>query len=80
MKIELGGKQKFVDGDFSRIIFIDNDDSTRAADIELVHCFKNDSDRLFMVSLYKEGLMSIYNIPIKSWQKAKNLALLWVEG
>lgn len=85
MKIKLSDKSHLssaflVGGLLFRTIFIDSEDGTRAADIELIHCVRSDLDRYFNVTLYKDGAIAVRDIQINSWQKAKKLALLWVEG
>ena len=62
-----------------RTIGIDSDDCTRAANIEINH-YPEVAERQYIVTLYKIGGKTLNNIEIDSWQKAKNLALLWVEG
>lgn len=62
-----------------RTICLDSDDCTRAADIVINH-YPEDAERHYDVTLYKIGGKTVRNIKIDSWQKAKNLALLWVEG
>ena len=62
-----------------RTICLDSDDCTRAADIVINH-YPEDAERNYAVTLYKIGGKTVRNIKIDSWQKAKNLALLWVEG
>lgn len=62
-----------------RTICIDNDDCTRAADIELNH-YPESAKRCYSVSLYKGSTTAITNIEIDEWRKAKQLALAWVEG
>lgn len=62
-----------------RTICLDSDDCTRAADI-VINRYLEDAEKQYAVTLYKIGGKTVRNIKIDSWQKAKNLALLWVEG
>ena len=80
MKVSISKKHNFGDNYLIwRTICIDNDDCTRAADIEISH-YLEDAERRYAVTLYKIGGKRLDSIEIDSWQKAKNLALLWVEG
>ena len=80
MKVSISEKHSFGDNYLIwRAICIDNDDCTRAADIELNH-YPEAAERQYVVTLYKIGGKTVNNIEIASWQKAKKLALLWVEG
>lgn len=58
---------------------IDSDDCTRAADIE-INPYLEAAGRQYVVTLYKADGKTARNIAIASWQEAKKLALLWVEG
>lgn len=62
-----------------RTICLDSDDGTRAADI-VINRYPEVAERYYAVTLYKIGGETVNNIKIDSWQKAKKLALLWVEG
>ena len=79
MKVSISKKHNFGDNYLIwRTICIDSDDCTRAADIEISHYLEY-AERRYTVTLYKiSGKLD--NIEIDSWQKAKKLALFWVEG
>lgn len=80
MKVSISEKHSFGDNYLIwRTICIDNDDCTRAADIELNH-YPESAERCYSVSLYKGSATTINNIEIDEWRKAKQLALAWVEG
>lgn len=80
MKVSITKKHNFGDNYLIwRTICIDNDDCTRAADIELNH-YPESAEKHYNVSLYKGSATTICNIKIDEWRKAKQLALAWVEG
>ena len=79
MKVSISEKHNTGNYFIWRSICIDNDDCTRAADIVISHPLEA-AERHYAVTLYKIGGKTLSNIEIDSWQKAKNLALLWVEG
>ena len=58
---------------------IDNADGTRAADIE-INPYLEAAGRQSVVTLYRADGKALSNLAIASWQEAKKLALLWVEG
>ena len=79
MTVSITKKNNYGSYSLRRTICIDSDDCSRAADIEISH-YPRIAERQYAVTLYKADGKTLDNIEIASWQEAKKLALLWVEG